>query len=46
VFEEHPFKVGQLRVPLDELELGNWIPFRSLVGGGAFTMLSQARSPP
>jgi beta-N-acetylhexosaminidase len=43
VFEDTHFEAGHLRVPLDELERGNWIPFRSLVGGGAFTMLNHAR---
>jgi beta-N-acetylhexosaminidase len=43
VFEDTHFEAGHLRVPLDEFERGNWIPFRSLVGGGAFTMLSHAR---
>jgi len=43
VFEDTHFEAGHLRVPLDELERGDWIPFRSLVGDGAFTMLSHAR---
>jgi hypothetical protein len=43
VFEDTHFEADHLRVPLDEFERGNWIPFRSLVGGGAFTMLSHAR---
>jgi beta-N-acetylhexosaminidase len=43
VFEDTHFEAGHLRVPIDELERGDWIPFRSLVGGGAFTMLSHAR---
>ena len=42
VFEDTHFESGHLRAPLDELERGDWIPFRAL-GGGAFTMLSHAR---
>jgi hypothetical protein len=41
-----PFKPGRLRVPLDELEPGDWIPFRSLIGGGAFTIWVMPISPP
>lgn len=43
VFEDTHFESGHLRAPLDELERGDWIPFRALGGGGAFTMLSHAR---
>jgi beta-N-acetylhexosaminidase len=43
VFEDTHFEAGHLRVPLDELERGDWIPFRSPVGDGAFTMLNHAR---
>ena len=43
MFEDTHFEAGHLRVPLDELERGDWIPFRSPVGDGAFTMLNHAR---
>jgi hypothetical protein len=36
-------EAGHLRIALDELERSDWIPFRSLMGDGTFTMLSHAR---
>jgi hypothetical protein len=39
---EHPFRGWPPARSLDEIERGNWIPFRSLVGGGAFTILRHA----
>jgi beta-N-acetylhexosaminidase len=43
VFEDTHLEAGQLRAPLDALEGSDWIPFRALMGSGAFTMLSHAR---
>ncbi|MGA7489768.1 MAG: glycoside hydrolase family 3 N-terminal domain-containing protein, partial [Xanthobacteraceae bacterium] len=43
VYEDTHLEAGHLRTPLDELERSDWIPFRSLMGNGAFTMLSHAR---
>ena len=43
VFEDTHFEAGHLRIPPDELERADWIPFRSLGDGDAFIMLSHAR---
>jgi beta-N-acetylhexosaminidase len=43
VFEDTHLEAGHLREPLAALESGDWIPFRALMGGTAFTMLSHAR---
>jgi beta-N-acetylhexosaminidase len=43
VFEDTHLEAGHLREPLAALENGDWIPFRALMGGTAFTMLSHAR---
>lgn len=43
VYEDTHLEAGHLRIPLDQLERGDWIPFRSLMGDGTFTMLSHAR---
>jgi len=40
VYEDTHLEAGHLRIPL---ERGDWIPFRSLMGDGTFTMLSHAR---
>jgi beta-N-acetylhexosaminidase len=43
VFEDTHVEAGHLRVPLGELERGDLIPFRALMGDSTFTMLSHAR---
>jgi beta-N-acetylhexosaminidase len=43
VYEDTHLEAGHLRIPLDQLERGDWTPFRSLMDDGAFTMLSHAR---
>jgi beta-N-acetylhexosaminidase len=43
VFEDTHLEAGHLRLPRDELERSDWVPFRALMGAGAFTMLSHAR---
>jgi len=43
VYEDTHLEAGHLRTPLDQLERGDWIPFRSLMGDGTFIMLSHAR---
>jgi len=42
-FEDTHFEAGHLRLPIEELERNDWVPFRALMGDGAFTMLSHAR---
>ena len=48
VFEDTHLEAGHLRLPRDELERSDWVPFRALMGSGAlgagtFTMLSHAK---
>jgi beta-N-acetylhexosaminidase len=43
VFEDTHVEAGHLRAPLGELERGDLVPFRGLMGDGTFTMLSHAR---
>jgi beta-N-acetylhexosaminidase len=43
VFEDTHLEAGHLRAPLAALESSDWIPFRTLMGGSTFTMLSHAR---
>jgi beta-N-acetylhexosaminidase len=43
VFEDTHLEAGHLRAPLAALESSDWIPFRALMGGSTFTMLSHAR---
>jgi beta-N-acetylhexosaminidase len=43
VFEDTHLQAGHLRLPRDELERSDWVPFRALMGAGTFTMLSHAR---
>jgi beta-N-acetylhexosaminidase len=43
VFEDTHVEAGHLRVPLGELERSDLVPFRALMGGSTFTMLSHAR---
>jgi beta-N-acetylhexosaminidase len=40
VFEDTHVEAGYLRVPLGELERGDLVPFRALMGDSTFTMLS------
>jgi beta-N-acetylhexosaminidase len=43
VFEDTHLEAGHLHAPLTTLENGDWIPFRALMGGNTFTMLSHAK---
>ncbi len=43
VFEDTHLEAGHLRTSLVALESGDWIPFRALMSGNTFTMLSHAR---
>ena len=43
VFEDTHLEAGHLRLSVAELEASDWMPFRALMAGGAFTMLSHAR---
>jgi beta-N-acetylhexosaminidase len=43
VFEDTHLEAGHLRASPDELARTDWIPFRILMAGGTFTMLSHAR---
>ena len=43
VFEDTHLEAGHLRMPLASLESGDWIPFRALMSGNTFTVLSHAR---
>jgi beta-N-acetylhexosaminidase len=43
VFEDTHLEAGHLRLSVAELEASDWRPFRVLMAGGAFTMLSHAR---
>src|SRR5262249_12543824 len=40
VFEDTHLEAGHLRAATEELARADWIPFRALMAGGAFAMLS------
>lgn len=43
VFEDTHLESGHLNTPLAKLESWDWIPFRTLMSDGTFTMLSHAK---